>query len=120
MRVLALIALCGFALSGSARAAERVEILRDEYNVPHIFAATVRGAAYSYGYAQASDRADQLIRHLRGSPTKPPSAGVSPRLRAIVEAYCAGANDYFAKHPPGSSPGSSPGSPPKHFHLEPS
>ena len=74
------------ALAAAAFAAEKVEILRDEYGVPHIFAATARGAAYASGYLQASERTGQLLGHLRGA--KP--AAVSPVLRPILDAFCAG------------------------------
>jgi hypothetical protein len=72
--------------TAAAPAAEKVEILRDEYGVPHIFAATAQGAAYASGRLQASDRAEQLLRHL--SSAKP--TAVSPELRPIIDAFCAG------------------------------
>src|SRR5690242_13770932 len=46
-------------------AAQKVEILRDEYGVPHIFAATAVGAAFGSGYAQAEDRLEELLRNYR-------------------------------------------------------
>ncbi len=45
--------------------AEKVRILRDEFGVPHIFAATAAGAAYGSGYAQAEDRLEELLRNYR-------------------------------------------------------
>ena len=45
--------------------AETVRILRDEFGVPHIFAATAAGAAYGSGYAQAEDRLEELLRNYR-------------------------------------------------------
>src|SRR5437016_11025267 len=74
------------ALAATAFAAEKVEILRDEFGVPHIFAATAQGAAYASGYLQASERPEQLLRHLSGA--KP--AAVSQILRPILDAFCAG------------------------------
>src|SRR5262250_3804372 len=46
-------------------AAERIEILRDEYGVPHIFAPTAAAAAFGSGYAQAEDRLEELLRNYR-------------------------------------------------------
>jgi hypothetical protein len=79
------------ALSATAFAAEKVEILRDEYSVPHIFAATAQGAAYASGYLQASDRPEQLLRHLKQAQHAG-DAPVSTKMRAIIEAFCAGVN----------------------------
>src|SRR6266567_6126697 len=53
------------SLSTVLCAAEKVEILRDEYGVPHIFAATGAGAAYGSGYAQAEDRLEEMLRNYR-------------------------------------------------------
>src|SRR5438128_2091843 len=73
-------------MTAAAPAAEKVEILRDEYGVPHIFAATAIGAAYASGYLAASDRPAQLRRHL--SAVK--AVAVAPEVRPILEAFCAG------------------------------
>jgi Penicillin amidase len=85
--------------AAAASAAEKVEILRDEYGVPHIFAATARGAAYASGYAQASDRLDQLLRHLRGADpaVKARFDELSPQVRAIIDAFCTGVNAVSAR-----------------------
>jgi len=83
--------------------AETVEILRDNYGTPHIFARTSAGAAYAAGYAQAEDRKDALLRNLR-------SAGrddtlLSPRLQAVINAFCAGINRYLGEQPgPNAAP----------------
>jgi len=37
-----------------------VEILRDEYGLPHIFAASITDAVFGQGYAEAADRLWQL------------------------------------------------------------
>src|SRR5258708_32831570 len=44
----------------------RVEIARDQYGVPHIFAHTLEDAAYGQGYMHARDRFFQvdMFRHL--------------------------------------------------------
>ena len=45
--------------------AGKVEILRDEYGVPHVFAADAAGAAFGSGYAQAEDRLEELLKNYR-------------------------------------------------------
>src|SRR5215470_10155982 len=63
------IALLTFAASAFVpspiRGDKKVEILRDEYGVPHIFATTEAAAAFGSGYAQAEDRLEELLRHYR-------------------------------------------------------
>jgi acyl-homoserine lactone acylase PvdQ len=84
-----------FAAAASTFAAERVEILRDNYGVPHIYATTVVGAAYGSGYAQAADRGEQLLANLGSAARAVAPSPLSERTRAVVAAYCAGANAYF-------------------------
>jgi len=43
----------------------RIELLRDSWGVPHIFADTDAGAMYGLGYAVAQDRAFQMYYNLR-------------------------------------------------------
>jgi len=43
----------------------RVELLRDEWGVPHVFAKSDAGAMYGLGYATAQDRAFQMYYNLR-------------------------------------------------------
>jgi penicillin amidase len=43
----------------------RVELLRDRWGVPHVFASTDAGAMYGLGYATAQDRAFQMYYNLR-------------------------------------------------------
>ncbi|MFZ5831166.1 MAG: penicillin acylase family protein, partial [Planctomycetota bacterium] len=63
--------ICAAALivlfsSPSLRAAEgRVEVLRDIWGIPHVFAQTDTGAFYGLGYATAEDRAFQMTYALR-------------------------------------------------------
>ena len=116
LRILALLiaaSLCG--------AAEKVEVLRDEFWVPHIFASTPAGAAFASGYVQAQDRLEELMRNYRkseGSMSEVFGAEwyrhdvlqrmwghrrvaeehygeLSPIARGIIEAYCAGVNKYI-------------------------
>jgi acyl-homoserine lactone acylase PvdQ len=82
-------------VAAASFAAEKLEILRDEYGVPHIYARTAAGAAFGSGYAQAVDRGEQLLKNLKSAERNGVSSTLSPRMRAIVEAYCAGVNAYF-------------------------
>jgi len=43
----------------------KVELLRDRWGVPHVFAETDAGAMYGLGYAAAEDRAFQMYYNLR-------------------------------------------------------
>ncbi len=112
---------------------EQVTILRDEYGVPHIFAADAAGAAFGSGYAQAEDRLEELLKNYRraeGSMAEAFGAEffrddwrqrvwrhrlvseqhyreLSPRSREIIEAYLAGVRQYMTAHPeqvPGWAP----------------
>jgi acyl-homoserine lactone acylase PvdQ len=110
---------------GAAQAAERVRILRDQFGVPHIFAATPAGAAYGTGYAQAEDRLEEMLRSYRkaegtmaevfGESWLPHDyrqrmwrhrevaqrnySALSPQTRAIVEAFLAGVQRYMREQP---------------------
>ncbi len=90
--------LCLLTCLGGIRAfgAETVEILRDHFGTPHIFARTSAGAAYAAGYAQAEDRQDALLRNLRGAAND--DTRLSPPIQAMVEAFCDGANFYLKEH----------------------
>ena len=98
MRVLSPGLLICLVTASSAYAAETVEILRDNFGTPHIFARTSAGAAYAAGYAQAEDRKDALLRNLRSAiaadqPALSPA--LSPVLQGIVEAFAAGINRFL-------------------------
>jgi acyl-homoserine lactone acylase PvdQ len=77
---------------------EEIQIVRDQFWIPHIFASTAAGAAYGSGYAQAEDRTNQLLTNLRRMGSSGPPPQLSPPIRAIVEAYCAGINAYLQEH----------------------
>lgn len=64
MKRAALICLTGW-LCIAAAGAEKVEILRDEFGVPHIFAQSEAGAMFASGYAQAEDRLEELLKNYR-------------------------------------------------------
>jgi len=50
---------------GSAGGYGRVELLRDPWGVPHVFASTDAGAMYGLGFATAQDRPFQMYHNLR-------------------------------------------------------
>jgi acyl-homoserine-lactone acylase len=105
--------------------AEHVTILRDEYGVPHIFAADAAGAAFGSGYAQAEDRLEEMLKNYRRAEgTMAEAFGpeffrddwrqrvwrhrlmaeqhykeLSPRSREIMEAFQAGVRQYMKEHP---------------------
>lgn len=102
-----------------------IEILRDEFGVPHIFAPTLEAAAYAIGYAQAEDRLEELLRNYRkaegtmseafgpehfrhdyrqrmwqhASISREKYNQVSPEMRAAIEAYQEGIKQYMKEHP---------------------
>jgi acyl-homoserine lactone acylase PvdQ len=106
-------------------AKEAVTIYRDNYGVPHIFAATEEGVCYGMGYAQAEDRLEELLRQYRRAEgtmaeafgpselrhdyrqrlwqhRKMAVAGYSkldPKVRSVIEAYQAGIRQYIKEHP---------------------
>ena len=93
MRIL----LLGLLVALRAFGAESVEILRDNFGTPHIFARTSAGAAYAAGYSQAEDRKDALLRNLRGAGSD--DTLLSPRLQAVINGFCAGINRYLRENP---------------------
>ena len=105
--------------------AAHVTILRDEYGVPHIFAADPAGAAFGSGYAQAEDRLEEMLKNYRRAEGAMAEAfgpeffnddwrqrvwrhrlvaerhyhELSPRSREIIEAFQAGVRQYMKEHP---------------------
>ncbi|HYT87993.1 MAG TPA: penicillin acylase family protein, partial [Gemmataceae bacterium] len=104
---------------------EEVTIYRDDFGVPHIFAATEEGAVFGMGYAQAEDRLEELLKQYRRAEGSLAEAfgpefvqhdyrqrlwqhravaeanyGKLPaKVRAIAEAYQAGIRRYMKEHP---------------------
>lgn len=104
--------------------AEKVEIVRDEFGVPHTFAQTRAGAAYGAGYAQAQDRLEELLKNYRkaeGSMTEAFGADwaehdyrqrrwghayiarenyskLPAQLRTLCEAFLKGVEQYMSAH----------------------
>ncbi len=104
---------------------EKIRILRDEFGVAHIFAATPAGAAYGSGYAQAEDRLEEMLRNYRKAEgTMSEAFGeswfrhdyrqrlwrhrrvaeehykeLSAQTRAVIEAFQAGVKRFMTEHP---------------------
>jgi acyl-homoserine lactone acylase PvdQ len=100
-------------------------VYRDEYGIPHVYAPTLEDAAYGIGYAQAEDRLEELLKNYRrAAGTMAEVFGprfyqddlsqriwrhaeigrsgyhrLSPKLRAVLEAYVAGVRRFMAEHP---------------------
>lgn len=100
-------------------------IYRDEFGVPHVFAADLETAAYAVGYAQAEDRLEELLKNYRrATGTMAEVFGpeffrqdyiqrlwrhaevsrqnyhrLSPKARALIEAFIEGVKAYMREHP---------------------
>src|SRR5262249_45521041 len=126
----ALAGLLALSWPGGAPAAdpaggEEVTIIRDDFGIPNIFAATEEGAVFGMGFAQAEDRLVELLKQYRRAEgtmaevfgpeflrqdyrqrlwqhraiaaTNYPK--LSPKIRSIMEAYQAGIKLYMSQHP---------------------
>jgi len=102
-----------------------VEILRDDYGVPHIYGKTDADAVYGMIYAQAEDDFPRIERnyvwatgrlaevkgeealfsdlrarlYMTMDEAKAAYAGAPEDLKALCDAWAAGLNDYLADHP---------------------
>jgi acyl-homoserine lactone acylase PvdQ len=109
----------------AAAGAEEVVVYRDDFGIPHVFAATEEGAAYGMGYAQAEDRLEEILKQYRRAegtmaevfgPTflrddyrqrlwrhravaEANYPKLSAKVRGIIEAYQAGLKAYMKEHP---------------------
>ncbi len=63
--VMVVFAVCEVTFAERAHEYGRVELLRDSWGVPHVFAETDEGAMYGLGYACAEDRGFQMHYFLR-------------------------------------------------------
>jgi len=105
--------------------ARNVTIYRDQYGIPHVFGRTDAATAFGFGYAQAEDNypriEDNYLRSLgRSAEVRGEAAFDADRLnrtleiprlaraeyrrlpapmRAIVDGYAAGINDWLVRHP---------------------
>ncbi|GGO04359.1 penicillin amidase [Iodidimonas muriae] len=103
-----------------------VEVIRDEYGVPHIFGARDQDVAFGLGYAHMEDdwqTIEMVVLMARGALARRDGAeaaptdylvrmfgvqkavaeryetDLSPKMRAVLEGYAAGINLYAADHP---------------------
>ncbi len=122
--------IIGFACFSTTVAAQfdpsKIDIVRDKYGVPHIFAKTDPEVAYGLAWAHAEDdfttiqqsllagkamlaayegkkgaSIDYII-HLLRIPElveEKYESDLSPAFKKLLEGYCAGINAYAAKHP---------------------
>jgi acyl-homoserine-lactone acylase len=123
------------AAAGPAASHYDVHVRRDSFGVPHVLGKTDVDAAYGLGYAQSEDDfatlQDSLMvargrsASVKGASALPSDAlwnlmevkttidaryetDVSPHVRAMLDAYAAGATAYAAKHPDKVYPGAMP------------
>src|SRR5262245_11987290 len=109
----------------SANKEREIEILRDDFWVPHIFARTLEDAAFASGYVQAEDRLEELLKNYRKAEgtmaevfgpewlrhdyiqrvwkhaaiSREKYMSVSPKMRACMEAFQAGVKQFMTEHP---------------------
>ena len=106
-------------------AAAEATIYRDEFGIPHVFAPNLESAAYAVGYAQAEDRLEELLKNYRrangamaevfgpdyfkpdliqrmwrhAEVSRDKYQQVSPKMRAVMEAYQQGVHQFMKEHP---------------------
>lgn len=104
---------------------ETVEILRDRWGVPHIYAETEAGALFGQGYAMAEDRLPTMLRcyrkatgrmaevfgaewiehdalvhqHRHDDCARRHYASLPPAIREATDAFAAGIKRFMAEHP---------------------
>ena len=115
-----------FLLATSQGLAAEVEIIRDDWGIPHIYADSMAGAAFGLGYAHSEDNLDGVLEPVvsaRGESAKysgepkdlerdfqlrafgiPTIArrlykGQPVEIRAVLDGYAAGVNRYLKMHP---------------------
>ena len=123
-------AVCFAFLLGSAfpllgQTGDDATLYRDEFGIPHVYAATLESAAFGVGYAQAEDRLEELLKNYRrasgtmaevfGSAhfeddlrqrifrhaeiSQAKYGSINPKSRAVIEAYQAGIKYFMKQHP---------------------
>lgn len=111
-------------LRGS-QAADEATLYRDEFGIPHIYAPTLESAAFAVGYAQAEDRLEELLKNYRRANgtmaevfgpahfrndmvqrlfrheeiSREKYGQLSPKTRALIEAYQTGLKYFIKEHP---------------------
>src|SRR5262245_21333941 len=121
----AILASGAWALCADAKGKEEITIYRDEFGTPHIFADTAEGACFGHGYAQATDRLEELLKqYMRAAGTMSEAFGpeffrddyrqriwqhaaiskakygtLDAKSRSLIEAFQAGVKRYMREHP---------------------
>ncbi|MGA2865642.1 MAG: penicillin acylase family protein [Verrucomicrobiota bacterium] len=116
--------LSGLLLPGG-QAANDATLYRDEFGIPHVYAPTLESAAFAVGYAQAQDRLEELLKNYRRANgtmaevfgpshfrddlvqrlfrheeiSRQNYGRLSPKTRAVIEAYQAGIKYFMKEHP---------------------
>jgi acyl-homoserine-lactone acylase len=107
------------------QAGEDATLYRDEFGIPHVYASTLESAAFGVGYAQAEDRLEELLKNYRRASgimaevfgpdhfendlrqrifrhaeiSQEKYGSLSPKTRAVIEAYQAGIKYFMKRHP---------------------
>ncbi len=116
--IFALTAFCGPAFA-------KTTIYRDKWGVPHVYSDTEVGAFFAFGYAQADDRLEQLLKNYlhaegrmasvfgekfieedyrqrllrHGEIAKARYGDANPSFRKLLVAFVAGIKQYMKDHP---------------------
>ena len=123
--IVSLLSPLGSGSSTSTAVNNAATIYRDKFGIPHVFAQTLETAAFATGYAQAEDRLEELLKNYRraagtmaevfGSShyqndliqrmcrhaeiSRTRYNDISPRMRAVIEAYQDGVKHFMKEHP---------------------
>lgn len=114
-----------WSLRTNATTEDEATLYRDEFGIPHVYAATLESAAFAVGYAQAEDRLEELLKNYRraqgtmaevfgpshyrtdvtqrmfrhGEISREKYLQISQKMRAVIEAYQAGIKQFMKEHP---------------------
>lgn len=106
-------------------ASNEATIYRDEFGIPHVFAANLESAAYAIGYAQAEDRLEELLKNYRRATgtmsevfgpdfyrhdviqrswrhrevSRERYSQISPKMRAVIESFQEGIKQFMKERP---------------------
>ncbi|TDL99748.1 MAG: hypothetical protein C4K58_00385 [Flavobacteriaceae bacterium] len=124
--ILAAIVFCSHFAFGQKIDPKKIEIVRDNYGVPHVYADTNLEAAYGLAWVTCEDSFEGLEKRMAVVFNKSGKLNggkglmseliyqsfeidkiveaefetkTSPQLKAFLEAYCQGVNDFIAKYP---------------------
>jgi acyl-homoserine-lactone acylase len=123
--VLVIVGPCALPLPVVSAADRIASIYRDDFGIPHIFAGSLEDASYGAGYAQAEDRLEELLKNYRrasgtmaevfgpgelqadirqrvmrhAAVSKARYHDISPKMRAVIEAYQDGIKQFMKEHP---------------------